>query len=186
MAHLVTGDLFEATEDILVHQCNCVTVKSHGLSADLSVAFPYADPYVNRRPVRAGVNLAVPDDRATLGSARVFGSASDNQRLVAALFAQYAPGKPGRYYRDHGVRDTAADRFLYFQQSLGALATYMAANGLQSVAFPDHIGCGLAGGNWERDYLPALQEFAEAHPEWRIAIYKRSTDASTEVAPADD
>ena len=48
--------------DAIVHQCNCLTVKSHGLSQKISECFPWGDIYSHRTPVR-GRNLAVTNHR---------------------------------------------------------------------------------------------------------------------------
>ena len=51
--------------------------------------------------------------------------------------------------------EDAAQRFAWFKSGLRQIA---ALPGLESVAFPDEIGCGLAGGVWA-DYRRALDEF---------------------------
>ena len=42
--------------------------------------------------------------------------------------------------------------------------------GLASVALPDGIGCGLAGGTWT-DYEKELEAFAVQHPGIRVVLY---------------
>ena len=61
------GDLTEWTEaDAIVHQCNCLAVRSHGLSPRIADKYWWADVYHLRRPERRR-NLAVPEDRAKPG-----------------------------------------------------------------------------------------------------------------------
>lgn len=57
------GDLLTHPCDLIVHQCNCLTVRNHGLAAVIAEAMPEADIYARRAPVRAGRNLARPEDR---------------------------------------------------------------------------------------------------------------------------
>ena len=43
----------------------------------------------------------------------------------------------------------------------------MASLNLPSIAFPEQIGCGLAGGDWGA-YERMLEEFADANPDVRV------------------
>ena len=42
------GDLLKANESYICQQCNCVTIKSHGLSKSIGDKYSYGDPYKNR------------------------------------------------------------------------------------------------------------------------------------------
>lgn len=44
-----TGNIIYAKEQYILQQCNCLTIRGHGLSDTLARAFPYADIYSNRR-----------------------------------------------------------------------------------------------------------------------------------------
>ena len=44
---------------------------------------------------------------------------------------------------------------------------------LTSVAFPDKIGCGLAGGRWS-DYLHEIEEFKRRNPLVRVIVIEYS------------
>ena len=61
------GDLTEwQGVDAIVHQCNCLAVKAHGLSALIDRKYPWGDAYRYRR--RQGFrNLAIPADRKEPG-----------------------------------------------------------------------------------------------------------------------
>ena len=65
------GDLTEwKGVDAIVHQCNCLTVKAHGLSAQIARKYPWADVYRYRR--RQGIrNLAIPADRKEPGTIQI-------------------------------------------------------------------------------------------------------------------
>ena len=146
-----TGDLLESEADWIVQQCNCLTVRAHGLSRDIAAKFPDSNPYVTRRAVD-NRNLAQEADRSVPGTIEVMGR-------VVCLMAQWRPGNLcSPYflrYPESDPPETAAQREVWFKACLANL------NGISGrVAFPDHIGCGLAGGNWEH-YEQMIEHFAE-------------------------
>ena len=88
---------------------------------------------------------------------------------VIILYAQWDFGKGGGYQRTlSSYKDTHQERERWFQQCLDELGQ---CDSCQNLAFPYKIGCGLAGGNWDR-YLPMIKNFAvkykqEAHGSHR-------------------
>lgn len=160
-------NLLSATEDYIVQQNCCTGCRPHGLSQVLVTAFPYANPYCNRKPMKKGGNTAIEQDRDTPGTVKILGNGIE-QRYVACLFAQFAMGKPGNY-NSFGIPDSAKDREKYFAECLECLANQIPPTA--SVAFPYKIGCGLAGGNWSR-YENILREWISRHPKLRCVIYK--------------
>jgi O-acetyl-ADP-ribose deacetylase (regulator of RNase III) len=125
----VAGDLLKADTEYIAHQCNCITTYGKGLSASLFKRFPWADTYSNRR------TPSVP------GTIDVFGN-GQAQRYVINMYSQYNPGKPKR------PDDTSEQRQKWFYDCLTQIS---AISGIEEVAFPYFIGCGLAGGN-RNDY----------------------------------
>ena len=105
------GDLTEwQGVDDIVHQCNCLTVKAHGLSAQIARKYPWGDVYRYRR--RQGFrNLAVPEDRKEPGTIQIIRNPGQGIRKsrkgdriliprrpdVIVLFAQWDFGKGGGY-----------------------------------------------------------------------------------------
>ena len=49
------------------------------------------------------------------------------------------------------------------------------------MAFPDHIGCGLAGGDWRR-YRAMLAEFAAQYPHLEVCVYQLESERAKELA----
>ena len=47
--------------------------------------------------------------------------------------------------------------------------------GIRGVAFPDHIGCGLAGGDWQR-YHSMISQFAACNPQLEVCIYQLDSE----------
>jgi O-acetyl-ADP-ribose deacetylase (regulator of RNase III) len=160
MIQIITGDLLQATEKYIVHQTNCYSKGSAaGIARAIFDRFPYADCYSLRTS---------PSEPGTLD---IRGNGED-QRYVINLFGQVFPG--GISY-PHLTKDNAAAREDYFQQALIELTLLP---NLESVAFPYHIGCGLAGGEWAA-YLQMLEDFAfdiEQSQGARVTIYQRNED----------
>src|SRR5574337_958820 len=158
MIEIVKGDLFDATEKYLVHQCNCVTNKAAHLAFDVFEKYPYADIYAARTE---------PDQPGRL---IIRGNGKD-QRYVAAILGQYYPGRP-RYPKSS--LDGIPAREKYFYHGLLRLAQ---VPDLESIAFPWRIACGAAGGDWER-YLGKITNFAQYVGEKgvKVRIYRREGD----------
>ncbi len=149
---IINGNLFNAEEKYICHQCNCVTQKAAHLSASMFARFPYANVYSGRTD---------PDE---MGAIAVRGNGID-QRFVINMFGQYFPGKvryPG------STKDGFDARLKAFQSCLTAVSRI---ENLDSVAFPWGVGCGAAGGDWEV-YFATLKYFAE-RVGVPMKIYKR-------------
>lgn len=70
----VSGDLLQADEQYILHQCNCVTRRSLFLARQIFDHFPDSDVYKHRKS---------PSEPGTI----------EIRGRVIALFAQYMPGK---------------------------------------------------------------------------------------------
>lgn len=165
---IVDGNLLEADERYVCHQCNCVTRAARHLAETVFNRFPYANVYKDRQPRSDPLPGAMPGDIIVRGDGL-------GQRFVIAMLAQYYPGKPK--FPD-GQRDGFAARQSYFKQCLGKIS---AVPDLTSVAFPFGIGCGAAGGNWP-EYLAMIEEFA-ANTGARVSVYrlKNLLEVSTNI-----
>ena len=164
------GDLTEWRRvDAIVHQCNCLAVKAHGLSAQIAEKYPWADVYRYRK--RQGFrNLAVREDRKVPGTIQIIrnpgldivkNSKGETNLVpkrpdVIILYAQWDFGKGGGFQRTLSpYKDTPEEREHWFQQCLDELGQ---CDFYQNLAFPYKIGCGLAGGNWDH-YLDMIEDF---------------------------
>ena len=189
-----SGDLLKITEGIICQQCNCVTVKAHGLSQDIAETFPYANVYAERQSVNsknaknnkgAQRNLARASDRSIPGTVRLCCppvlNTNREQPIVACLFGQFLYGKPGEYkvWDQDGSQlkdDSPPVRLLWFESALTALlatidtivATLQPKN-LIHIYFPLKIGCGKGGNanHWPY-YKQKIHQFAtrlqQQHP----------------------
>ena len=161
-----SGDITTATQDYIVHQCNCKSITAGGLASVIGRVFPYAAPYVHRRPDPNRHNRCIPEDESRPGTIQAWrpdpsSATAVNSPAIIGLYAQYGPGKPG-------PEDSEVERQVWFRRCLGLLEK---VPDLKSIAVPWQIGCGLAGGDWEV-YEGIIREWAEAHPDMTVVIYK--------------
>jgi len=134
----VSGNVLDAKEDYICHQCNCITSNSMGLAKDLFERYPHANTYRNRRRYQ-------PDTHDKPGTILVA------DRIIN-MFAQLSPGKPTK-------QETRSMRLHWFEQCLTHISQLP---NIKSIAMPSHIGCGLAGGDW-KVYRGLLQQFVQDH-----------------------
>ena len=160
-----SGDVLKATEQYIVHQCNCVTTTSAGLANAIAKQFPYADPYSHRRPDPNRASRCVPEDAAKPGTIQVWRPPQDmDGPSFIGLYAQIEVTKSRKM-----EGDTKQDREEYFRKCMDLIAERM--KDVKSLALPWQIGCGLARGDWNV-YQGIIKEWAEKHPDITIAIYK--------------
>lgn len=143
-----TGDLLDASERYLCHQCNSMTTSGANLARSVFARFPHADIY---KPRRYAKNLPLPGE--TPGNIIIRGDGHD-QRFVINMIGQFYPGKPK--YPD-SIKDGCETRQRYFQECLEKI---LQISDLGSIALPYQIGCGAAGGDW-RIYFFMLQQFSK-------------------------
>ncbi len=189
MSHLyqiVTGDLLQANEDLILQQNNCLSIKAVGLSKTIADAYPYADPYSIRTPIH-GRYIAIEEDRPTPGTIRVFPSPSNDGRTFVSLFSQYGTGRPNvldPVKADNPFTDTMDDRCHWFSSCLEQVAVLQP----RSIAMPFKIGCGMAGGDWNR-YSNIINMWTCAHPDTRVVLYKLDSGSdsdSSDLSSEDD
>lgn len=181
MLKIVEGDLLHIdanVKSVIVQQCNCLTVTSHGLSQSIASKWPEADIYAHRRKM-GNRNLSVVEDRGTPGSCIITSindPSIDKEKYVAALLGQWRPGKVTSkwhsVYPESNPPETNAQREIWFKQSLINLEQQVRELGIQVVAFPLGIGCGLAGGNWN-NYLLSIGDFANRNSDLIVYIVKK-------------
>jgi len=166
MIEIVTGDLLEATEKYIAHQCNCLTQNSAGTAKAIFDKFPHANTYERRVRLPDGTNSIVD----VPGTIVILGNGQD-QRYVINMYAQYYPGRP-KYPKSS--LDGLAVREKYFYRALLRVASLP---DLESIAFPWRIGCNLGGGDWEH-YLGTLTNFAQyvGEKDVKVRVYRREGD----------
>ena len=155
IVEIIQGDLLKSGEKYIAQQCNCVTIRAHGLSQSIAVKYPYANVYAKRSSVGRGRNCAKITSRP--GTIDVCQSANKDDPMIICMYAQYCPGKVNiysQYYpNEKTCEDSRENRLLWFVQCLEEIEKL----GIQRVAMPYMIGCGLAGGNWD-EYSEKLRQ----------------------------
>lgn len=181
-ATIVSGDIFDAQVDIIVHQTNCVTRKPHGFSEEIAKKWPHANIYGLRNG--STPNTAYTSDEGVPGTCTLLKTNVHKPSQVACLLAQICPGngKSDYWCRRYGkmfVDDTVSKRAEYFRQALSDLAEKIIKISDDDekkdrvVAFPFRIACGLAGGSWNV-YEPMIHVFADniSGHGWKTHIYR--------------
>jgi O-acetyl-ADP-ribose deacetylase (regulator of RNase III) len=172
MAIHIKGDLLIIQVDVIVQQCNCLTVRPYGLSS--SIASKLDVNLYKYRKSMGKKNLAIPEDRGTPGQCIIFATNVNGPKYVACLLAQFAPGKAKCYHSEitqqHGYVDSYDQREQWFQQSLNHLKVFVINYSFKTIAFPFAIGCGLAGGNW-KNYAKMIDNFAKDLTPKGVKVY---------------
>jgi O-acetyl-ADP-ribose deacetylase (regulator of RNase III) len=180
---IIDGDLTTADVDMIIQQCNCLTISSYGLSQAIKTSL-CVDPYGHRRCLPGKKNCAVKEDRGKVGTVMIYKIKSHRPNYVACLFAQFSPSKPSLYHsdllKDHidpitmePITDSNEQRMVWFNRCLNKLAHRIIKLKCKKVAFPYMIGCGLAGGSWDK-YGKILTHWAKLNESnFNVVIIKK-------------
>lgn len=169
---IIDGDLTTCDADCIVQQCNCLSIIPHGLAMTIKQKLG-VDPYGKRR--RLSNNCAIEEDRGEIGTTTIFRRKNGSPRYVACLFAQFAPGKPGFFFNHitRHCKDSEENRRQWFIKCLADLSKQLQdLPDIKSIAFPYLIGCGLAGGNWEK-YNEMIVKWATQNTQLRIFLVRK-------------
>ena len=148
MIKIVDGDILQASENIIAHQVNCLSVMGGGIARQIKSKYPkvfkdYQIYLTNTKfPIQA------------LGDCH-FVKVSDN-KYVANLFGQY------KYGTDKQQTDYKA-----LEEALFTLKINAKDHNL-SVSIPVNLGCGLAGGSWEIVY----KIIEEVFHDYDVVLYR--------------
>jgi O-acetyl-ADP-ribose deacetylase (regulator of RNase III) len=160
MIEIIKGDLLEAKEKFIAHQCNSISNQAGGLAHYLFKKFPYANIYKNRPYPYVANRSNFP------GHCVIKGDGIKN-RFVINMLAQYYPGSPPTA---KSILDGFEVRESYFNRCLIEISRM---ENIESIAFPKFVGCGLAGGNWD-NYFRMLKSFEirmNIDQKVRVVIY---------------
>lgn len=176
---VVKGDILDAKEDYILQQCNCLTVRAHGLSADLARKFPYADIYATRRPI-GNRNVCIEEDRSTPGSYEILSDPEETSPAIICLFGQWRPGAVEtsyfKQYPESNPPESKEAREYWFKVGLFRIGEYfrvIISDKINTIAVPYKIGCGLAKGDWDT-YLKMLTDFQDRYRDViQLILYMR-------------
>ena len=139
------GNILEANEQYIAHQCNCsmINLMGSGLYATIANKWPEAHVYGMRESPSIPGTIDLVETR-------------DGEHVVISIYGQYRPGT-GNMTETY---DSPAMRLNWFCMALRAIDA-MSPPG-EPIAMPYRIGCGLAGGNWPM-YQDCLMRFSVQH-----------------------
>jgi len=151
MIKIVEGDLLDATEDIIGHQVNCRAKMSAGIAKQIKNRCPRVFALYQMECELADKPSSL------LGKCQVvMYDTEGDAKGVANLFAQ------DRYGTDKQYTDYDA-----LEMSLHRLKNYAKPFGF-SVALPENLGCGLAGGSWSEVY----KIIDDVFNDYEVALYR--------------
>lgn len=157
MYNEVDGDIITYPTQIIAHQTNCVTNTWSGVAKAIFEAFPFSNTYKNRtdeEPHRFKKNSY---------------HREGNSIWICNMYAQFYPGTARDGINKGKYSDTTIDRVAAFKACLHDLGWFCGVYQLRTVTFPDHVGCGLAGGRWEI-YRKMLMDFAEKNDLLNVTV----------------
>lgn len=135
---VVNGNLLDAKETFIVHQCNCVGETAGGVARVIFEKWPEANDYIRHTHGQEG----------TIKVHKV-----EKEKYVVNMFSQFLPG--GMSEKDGPER-----RLKAFIACITELALLEQQENLpHTFAFPYFIGCSIAGGDWKK-YEMMLNIFA--------------------------
>lgn len=127
------GDLLKTNAKLICHQVNCKGVMGAGVAKAIKERHP--DAFYEYKEY-CSVNSY--DSKRLLGDVLL---ANSNGKIIASMFAQDGYGFSGTH--------TSYDMF---KTCVVGIYEYAIKNGIDRIAMPFRIGCGLAGGDWEIVY----------------------------------
>ena len=134
MIYRVKGDIFDPQYEVFCHQVNCQHVMGGGLAKEVKNRYPevYQEYEDREYPFLGAIDWIHTHDN----------------RICVNMYAQ----------EDYGTYERFTD-YIGFAQCLVELSDYLHSIPQEyKVAFPDHIGCGLGGGDWHVIYA-LIQDF---------------------------
>ena len=143
MIEIIKGDITKLNFQYIAHQCNSIHNRNFGLASAISKTYSYANIYSGKY----AISQRTPGDIIIRGS-------KDEQKVIA-LIAQIKQGKPDK----KDSNDTKEEREKLFEKCLEKIANI---DGIYEIAFPYGIGCGFAGGDWDK-YYEILLKFSEKY-----------------------
>lgn len=156
--HFVKGDMLEANLDYYCHQVNCQGRMGSGIAKAIKEKWPIV--YTN---YMAKFEDIQPEYfKFFLGTIQFVPLYNDyyldkERKQVINMFAQETYGYDGRRYTSYDA----------FWSCLGQIKNSIPKG--SKIGFPDHIGCGLGGANWEVIKTMIWEALSE---DYDVYIYK--------------
>lgn len=157
--HFVKGNLLDANLDYYCHQVNCQGRMGSGIAKSIKERWPIVyEQYIAEFKAieEESINWEDQFDVSEMLLGRLQQIKVNDTQTVINMFAQ-------QYYGYDGKRYTSYDAFW---ACLGGIRDSIPKG--SKIGFPDHIGCGLGGANWQ----VILTMIEEALSDYDVYIYK--------------
>ena len=168
--NIVNGNIFDTHCNIICHQVNCQGIMGHGIAKQVKEKYKgvfneykrYCDAHADNRGTMLGEALIVDVD---YGAAVLDWLVNKERKYIANIFGQLTYGT--------GLRTNYKALVL----GLEVVANFAKEHNL-SVAIPYKIGCGLAGGDWNK--VNTLIEGVFAGTGIEVLMYRYEQNESYE------
>lgn len=163
MVRYKKGNLLHSGCNIICHQVNCRGVMGTGIAKEIRNKYPKVYERFQDRYKNGNARLGEID------AVCVFSSSFEDELypiyVVVNFYSQYD-------YLPRGVNHTDYNAFRKCIKNLKSYIRKVTINGDMPVriGFPDHIGCGLAGGDWGIVKNIIKEEFSSE--QWEVEIWK--------------
>ena len=161
MLRTETGNLVTGNYPIFCQQVNCKGVMGAGLAKQIRNVYP---------EVYNEYKYVCNNGDAYLGNIQLVETNDD--RICVNMFAQYSYGRNDRYTNYEAFMKCLLELEQFVTSYAATVKMNMTEN--KVVAFPMYIGCGLAGGDWNK-ILSMLKGFSERIP-WDVVLVKLKRD----------
>ena len=168
--NIVNGNIFDTHCNIICHQVNCQGIMGHGIAKQVKEKYKgvfneykrYCDAHADNREAMLGEALIIDID---YGAAVLDWLVDKERKYIANIFGQLTYGT--------GLRTNYKALVL----GLEVVASFAKEHNL-SVAIPYKIGCGLAGGDWNK--VNILIEGVFAGTGLEVLMYRYEQNESYE------
>jgi O-acetyl-ADP-ribose deacetylase (regulator of RNase III) len=147
-----SGDLFKSDCDVICHQVNCKGVMGMGLNKAIRKRYPIVfEQYNNFVTNNTFYVKGIPENSSEfLGLCQIV--KIGDGKYIANLFGQEDYGREQKQYTNY-------DALLCSLFALRRLVLFGGYN-IKSIAFPCNLGCGFAGGDWNKVREMIISVFA--------------------------
>lgn len=162
MIEEIDGDITKIDVQYICHQCNCVTNIAAHLAKTVFDKYPWSDIY-SGRPRKKISGIEDFEEGEKPGDIIIRKNPSGKNPSVINMLGQVFPGK-SKF--PNSKLDGLQSRLSYFKSCLVKISEI---KNIESIAFPDHIGCGAAGGDWEK-YKKCIILFSEKMKDTKTIV----------------
>lgn len=151
MLSIINGDLLEQNFDVIGHQANCLNIMGAGIALQIKNKFPNAfevDRLVNQNNKYGNFSIS-----------------RTQKPYIANLYGQYAIGKIYNKMLKY-------DNLKALESALEGLLNYMSYDSLKTLGLPYMIGCGLAGGDWNKTF-EMIKKLSKKHDNIDIYLVRK-------------